>query len=360
MTHPARTAEWITSADRFAELAEPWDQLADLEGTPFSTHAWFSAWDDAFSGDRLSTPTVWQGETLLAAMPMSATRRGLAAMANAAHSPFIRPLARDPGALEPLEDLLFSGPARSVSFSCLPEVDAEHLADAARKHGRLVHVEAELTSPIVETDGDFDSWRALSEPRWHSPLERYRRKMNRDHEASFELLRSPRALDAQFERGLELERAGWKGRAGTAVLSKPDTTRFYRAVAGAFATRGELNLSSISLDGRMVAFDLSLLHRNRLYLLKTAHDESMRRLAPGMVLRLAVIERCFESGIEAHELLGGSEDYKLKFSTAARRHVGMRCYRRLPGPMARYGYEQAVRPRLRTAYRALRSRSTRG
>ena len=107
----------------------------------------------------------------------------------------------------------------------------------------------------------------------------------------------------------------------------------------------------------MVAFDLSLLHEGRLYLLKTAYDEGFGRLAPGLVLRLSVIERCFELGLEAHELLGGADEYKLKFSTTDRRHVGLRAYRRLPAPVVRYGYRRSLRPGLRRAYRAVRPRT---
>jgi len=295
-------------------------------------------------------------------MPMVASRSGLAAMTNA-HTPVFRPLARDRDSLSLLAGELFDAGTRSVVVSSLPmEDDARQaLVDAARARGRLIDVGDGLISPVVETSGDFASWREMSKPRWHSPLERYRRKMSRDHEARFQLLQAPRELDETFESGLVLERSGWKGRAGTAILSRPETTDFYSSVASAFARRGELSVSSIHLDGQMVTFDLCLLDRGRLYLLKTAYDESMRRLAPGLVLRLSVIERCFEIGLSAHELLGGADAYKLTFSTSERRHVEMRCYRRLPIPAAQYAYLHTLKPGLRTVYRSLRRKhSNRG
>ena len=104
----------------------------------------------------------------------------------------------------------------------------------------------------------------------------------------------------------------------------------------------------------MVAFDLCLLRARRLYLLKTGYDESVRRLAPGLVLRLAVVERCFELGLEAHELLGDVSEWKSKFATSERRHVDVHRYRRSPAGAARLAYAWRLRPALGRAYRRLR------
>jgi hypothetical protein len=74
-----------------------------------------------------------------------------------------------------------------------------------------------------------------------------------------------------------------------------------------------------------------------------------KALAPGLVLELATIERCFEQGIEAHELLGADEPYKLRFSTSRRRHRVFRAFPRRPVPALRYAWR-------RYAPRSLRER----
>jgi CelD/BcsL family acetyltransferase involved in cellulose biosynthesis len=131
----------------------------------------------------------------------------------------------------------------------------------------------------------------------------------------------PADLERELERGFAVEGSGWKGREGTAIVSHPETERFYRAIAAAFAARGELVCSSLELDGRMIAWDLSLLHARRVFLLKTGYDEEFRRFAPGLVLRLSVVEDCFARGLDAHELLGHVDDWKPKFATTERHHV---------------------------------------
>jgi CelD/BcsL family acetyltransferase involved in cellulose biosynthesis len=178
--------------------------------------------------------------------------------------------------------------------------------------------------------------------------------MGRDYEAELAIVRSPADLERELEKGFRVEASGWKGRAGTAINSSPDTESFYRTVAREFAQREELRLSWITLDGQMAAFDLCILHDGRLYLLKTGFDEDFRRLAPGLVMRLSIIEHCFEQGLRSHELLGGESEWKAKFATSTRPHVNLRAYRRNPAGLARYAYRAALRPRLRNVYRRVK------
>ena len=180
--------------------------------------------------------------------------------------------------------------------------------------------------------GTYEDWRAGSRPRWGAPLERFRRKMAaRPRGRALDRRAAPDDLDAELARGFAVEASGWKGESGTAILSDERTMIFYREVAKRFAERGELRLSRIVLDGHWAAFDLCLLYRDRLYLLKTGYDERFRRLAPGLVMRLSIVERCFELGIDAHELLGDEAEWKRKFATGERAHVGFHAYERGSG-----------------------------
>jgi CelD/BcsL family acetyltransferase involved in cellulose biosynthesis len=194
----------------------------------------------------------------------------------------------------------------------------------------------DVVSPIVDLDGTYEDWREATRKRWQAPLERLGRKMARDHDAVFTLVEPPRDLAAALSAGFELEASGWKGEAGTAILSTPETATFYRSLAEAFDARGELRTSTITLDGRLVAFELALVCDGRLYKLKNAYDESLRRLAPGLVLHLRVIERCFALGLDACEILGDRADWKAKFANAERPHYVWTGYARGGIPTGRY------------------------
>src|SRR5207248_2279125 len=105
--------------------------------------------------------------------------------------------------------------------------------------------------------------------------------------AEFLVVDRPQDLDGVLRRGFEVESSGWKGSAGTGILSTPENEQFWHSLADTFDRSNETRLSAITLDGRMAAFDLTLLVNQRLYLLKTGYDESFARLRPGLVLRLA-------------------------------------------------------------------------
>lgn len=349
--------EWIGDEDAFAALGEEWDALLPPDSTPFDLHCWHLAWWRAFGGPlELSICALRRDRELAAVFPLARSRGRLVALANS-HSSVFRPLARDPEAIDELCAAVLG--AGAVDLLALPAEDASvaALRSQAAPAGALASSAPSYASPIVATDGEFDAWRESSKPRWGAPLERFRRKMGRDHEAEIALIQAPRELEAELEDGFRVEASGWKGRAGTAIVSNPETAALYRAVGREFAARDALRLSRIVLDGRTVAFDFCILHRNRLYLLKTGFDEEFRRLAPGLVMRLSVIERCFASGLDAHELLGSESEWKGKFATTKRPHISFNAYPRRPLGVARYAYRAKLRPRLKRAYRRLRPAS---
>src|SRR5437764_1413513 len=95
-------------------------------------------------------------------------------------------------------------------------------------------------------------WDAFAEPpaelRVGAPLERWRRKMDREHELVARIVEPPQDLASELVRGFAVEASGWKGRAGTAIVSSPETERFYRAVAERFVASDRLRLSWLDLD----------------------------------------------------------------------------------------------------------------
>lgn len=340
----ARQVRWITDPAELPGLAGPWDTLAARDPTPFSLHAWYSAWWDGYgAGRELRLGTVWEGAELAALLPLCERDGRLEALANE-ESCVVRPLAGDAEALRVLAEAALRERYDLLEVRRLPEGDEgiAALAAAARTAGRLSLVEPDITSPIVETSGTLEEYRAATRSKWHKNLRRLYRKLQRDHDAQLQLVQAPAALDTDLTEGFEVESSGWKRAAGSAVLSRPENETYYRSLARRFHDRGELRMSSISVDGRMIAWDFGILHANRLYSPKSGYLEEFRQLAPGLVLELATIERCFELGIAAHELLGADDEYKLRFSNGERRHRYFRAYPRRPVPATRYAWRRFV------------------
>jgi CelD/BcsL family acetyltransferase involved in cellulose biosynthesis len=361
--HPSTVdrIEWVTERGRFAELATQWDWLAARQPTPFGRHAWFWSWWEAFGAEgQLNVCAVWRGRRLVAALPLWRRGGALRVMANV-HTPVFQVPACDHRAREAAFGAALRAAPGALEVEALAATDTAlpALARDSRGARQVALVESLHTSPIIDLQGDFEAYRRLHPSRCRK-LAKLGRRMHRDHEAEVRLLEAPSDLEGELERAFALEAAGWKGTAGTAIVSAAETARFYRSVAGAYQRLGELFLSTITLDGELAAFDLCLFHANRLWTLKGSYNEAYRHLSPGMVLLLWEIERSFELGLEAVELLGGSEDYKLAFATSEREHRRFRAYRRRPAPLARFAYRRWARPLLRTGYRQLSGRSREG
>lgn len=348
----AERVEWIEDGGRFDAISPAWDDLSNHDPSPFAGPRWYGPWWRAFgNGRRLALCALWRDDRLVGVLPLLAARGRLEAMANE-HTPRLRPAARDPEALTALIRAAVDASAGVLELHPLAEEEAMLALREAEAPRRLVLVERGHTSPIVEVTGDFADYRTARQGAWRD-VERRRRKLQRECDVRFDLAVAPDDVDRDMDAALVVEGSGWKGREGTAIGSSRVTARFYREVARAFHESGELRFSRLHIDGRLAAVDLALTRGDRYFLLKTGYDESFRRVGPGLVLRLAVVERCFEMGLH-HEFLGEEANYKRLFATGARDHLVLRLYRRRPLAATRWVYRRSARPLLKRAFRAFR------
>ena len=128
------------------------------------------------------------------------------------------------------------------------------LLAAARNWGGRVIVEPFAVSPLADCRGGLDAYLA----RAGSSVRKYMRACRRhilNGPIAFEIIRGGPGLGALVEEMLALEAAGWKGREGTAILSKPEDARFYRALAPAAAEAGALRIALLREEGRLIAYE---------------------------------------------------------------------------------------------------------
>ena len=299
------------------------DRIAGVERAhPFGDEIWIQAWWDAFGAGRLQVGVLERDHALAAVLPMASRRGRLSALANY-HSPVFEPAAVDDAGAEEVLRAAFARPERSVFLHALPEASLPLVRRTAG--GRRLLVEEAHTSPIVGTTGTFEDYAK----NLGSTLKRRRRKLEREHEVSLRLDDGGEDLEGALAGGFAIEASGWKARAGKAIVSRPHTRAFYAAIARGYRARGELVLGTLSVDGRATAWHLTLRRGPRLYMLKTGYLEEAAKLAPGLLVHLMTIEHCFaDASIDAYELLGTAERWKLEFATSERRHVRVRAFAR--------------------------------
>jgi CelD/BcsL family acetyltransferase involved in cellulose biosynthesis len=153
-------------------------------------------------------------------------------------------------------------------------------------------------------------------------------------------------LERDFETFLRLEASGWKGRAGTAIISRRGTDRLYRNAARGFADAGWLRLQLLEVDGTAIAGDLSCSFAEAFHMIKTAFDERHAAASPGLLMRAESLRSAVEEGARRYEFLGAPDPYKMRWGAQLRERAALGAYR--GAWRALPVYRRNVRPVLKT------------
>jgi CelD/BcsL family acetyltransferase involved in cellulose biosynthesis len=348
-----------------ALLAPEWDALAQRLGAgPFLFPDWIAAHWSAFGAGQLTLIVVRRNGALAAVLPLARRGRHTARSVTNAHSPQFGVLSEDPLlTIHALRAVVALGVSRLALFY----VDSEDplalaVRDHARAQGQLLAERVMLRSPYIELHDTSAEYRARLKRSFKADLRRCTRRLAESGEVKLDLEDGSSELDALLAEGWKLERAGWKGRAGTGVADHPVTERFYREVAHRAAARDWLRLSFLRLDGRAIAFNFGLQHNGVLYLLKGGFDPAYRRFSPGQVLQERVIEHAYETGLSRIELLGNDEPYKLRWTDKVHERLSLQCFapsaaRRAQWAVYAHGRPLALRMGVDRVARPLRDRA---
>jgi hypothetical protein len=268
------------------------------------------------------------------------------------------PVRRSSQDLEPILRAVAEGPWSRITLPAVPADDpaTERLRETLRDRGWLLHEVFRESCPIIDTRGTFDAYSQGLSANARRQIGKARRRLEREGKIELKVVEPIDELEEVLAESFALEAAGWKGRSKTAILSSERLTGFWRSLFERYQQLGGLRLSELRVDGALVAFCLGIVHNARLYTLKTSYDERYAYFAPGNLLRLEMIERCFEQDIDGQELLGPMLRWKQRFATESRDTNVLRAYRRRPGSAVRYGGRRLVLPSLRALY--MRARQT--
>jgi CelD/BcsL family acetyltransferase involved in cellulose biosynthesis len=129
-----------------------------------------------------------------------------------------------------------------------------------------------------------------------------------------------RALDAALDEGFALEAAGWKGARGTAIACDRALTSRYRALAHAFATRGQLACYFLTVGGRRVAFHFALIDNDTYYLFKPGFAPALASFGPGHLLVDLVARDLIARGVRELDFLGDDMPWKREWTLNVQTH----------------------------------------
>jgi CelD/BcsL family acetyltransferase involved in cellulose biosynthesis len=173
---------------------------------------------------------------------------------------------------------------------------ARLLRERAGRLGLQVDLIPALDRPVLirrEETADAYFTRSVA-PKRLRELRRTHRRLSEQGILEHRRVTDPAELRMAVEDFLHIELGGWKGKAGTALLSRPQTAAFARAAFAGSSDDGAIASADVlSLDGRAIAVSLNLQVGRSCCAIKCAYDETYRRFSPGLVLELLVIEHLF-------------------------------------------------------------------
>lgn len=287
-------------------IAGAWDRLADEVGAPpFARPGWITAWWRSFGRGRLRVLTVETTERLTGVVPIVRLGAVIRSPTNS-ESPSFGLLAADKASAVRLAATLLSYGARRLDLSPLSSDDLGFRSVEEEARGRRFRIITRpvLLSPYVSTQGDWETYQAGVGSKLRSEMRRRRRRLDELGHIRLEVTAGGERLRPLLAEGFRVESSGWKGAHGTAIDSDPRTLRFYRDVARWADERGWLRLAFLRLDGRPIAFDLSLETDRTHFLLKTGYDHAFHKFGPGVILRSMMLERAFSGSTDTYEFLG--------------------------------------------------------
>jgi CelD/BcsL family acetyltransferase involved in cellulose biosynthesis len=336
-------------------VADEWDELATrTQADPFRRPGWVDAWHRAFGRGELDVLTVRDGDRLVGVLPVDRGAAGLRSPTNW-HTPVFGATSESTEAIAEITQALFSNRPHWISVSFLDQDDP--MSRALRRHARSSGYRTlERTvqrSPYMDLEGDWEErWHGLGSKR-RNTLKRRRRRLEERGEVTLGITEGGEELEGLLEEALQVEALGWKGERRSAIISRRETHQFYRSVAAWAAGRGIYRLALLRVNGRLVAFDYALEEDDH-YLLKTGFDPDYSDCAPGLVLRMMMIERAYSLDLRRYEFLGGEDPYKLDWTDTAHDRALVQAFRPSPAGLALWAAFRYGRPLAKRALGTLR------
>ncbi|HEU4603541.1 MAG TPA: GNAT family N-acetyltransferase [Steroidobacteraceae bacterium] len=329
--------EEVTDLLQFRQRKTHWDDLFEhsVEGFPMLSHAWLSAWWEAFGNElECRVLLVWEGEILVAAAPLALTRTRLFGQSVRVLSLFsndwvdrnqILVRSVDPVPVRALLEHV----CRKIEFDVIdfhPLEDCSSLTDlvmsCARQLDLKIGVDAHLQSPFLRCPANWDGLLEGLSPSFRQTVRRKIRKVEGMKNVSMRIVEDVSCFSA-IET---ISKESWQHENGTSMVSDPRIARFYLSIIEDAAQRGTLRCAVMEIDGEPAAFEFNLQHGLTLHNFKLGFRKKYSELSTGIVLKSFVFRRAL-SHSPAHfveyDFMGTAEPYKLNWTKSVRTHS---CY----------------------------------
>jgi len=318
-------AELVTDDGALPGLAEAWSDLLSRtpEATGFQSLAWVLACRRSLGSDaRLSTLVVRDGAEPVAILPAE-LRRGRLSLVGEGPSNYLGPVydpRRVDAIIPPLSECLPTQRAiRLIDFSGLldtsPFLTALCTADLpAWSRGVVVRT---AVCPCVELRGGWKEVYARRSATFRGNVARKTKALARMGQLEFVESTDPDTVRAALPAMFALFRGRWAGRHESGGFAGHHRA-FHEHAAPALAAAGHARLSTLILDGVLVAFHYGIQAGGVTSSYVLGHDNALNVFSPGQLLLVRTLEAAARRGDPEYDFSLGEEAYKETWASGTR------------------------------------------
>jgi len=312
--------ETVSSESEFAALDGSWDELvrAMPRPSPFLLHSWLLEWWRHYGGDsEFAVHVAYRGGRLVGALPLSFRDRGglrVCEFVGGTWSLLADVMVAEGEHPSVGEALTKRAASSRYDFASLFGLPGSSRLVAALPQGSLRLVER-LEAPILDLTAGWAQVAATKlSPRARTTRGRRRRQLEELGTIDASLARSREELAEALDDAFRVYALRWQGRHDPSGFVSPEGVAFHRAALLRLAEQDVPRLLTLRLDGRAIAFALSLQLGERAYGLTRAFDPAYGRFSPGSEAKLLSLEAAAAEGIGMAEFLGAAGPHNERFT----------------------------------------------
>jgi len=306
----------------FDALAGSWQQLDAQTGVrPFQEYGWCAAWVKtlgAAGGWRLLVGTLWQGDRLVAVLPLCVRRvKGIRVLEwiGARVTDYCDAVVDSSSDPDELLPLLWDAIARRGGFDVARlnhvRTDAKVFATLSRLNPWIETFEDAGGVPITWPSGA--DW---LKQQGSGMRDRVKYNARRMAKAAFQsrLWSAPEPLRPLIDTLVAQKRPWLAARGLTSFINEPGGVEFLQAVVEATGARGELHLTTVhSPEGQVAACDLTFVREGTAYSYLASFDQQYAKYSFGRILTDNLLMWACDTGFRRLDLLLGAYDYKTEY-----------------------------------------------
>jgi CelD/BcsL family acetyltransferase involved in cellulose biosynthesis len=311
----------VRSEAEFDALASEWDRLvlALDRPTPFLLHGWCAEWLSRNPGSaRLAVEIAVSDGRLLAALPFVSERWGAAftvgRFIGGAGSVFGDALVAPDAPSWIVAALVDRASAGAIDFASLRNLpEGSNLATVAGSE--RLWLQRHQRTARWHLEGDWEqAYRARTSSRVRNLHHRRQRQLAGLGRMEMRVARSPNELEDALEDAFRLHALRWRGRPDRSGFGTEAGKTFHRSLIRRLAPSGVPRITTLSIDGRPIAFLYALLVRDAMFVFRLAFDPAFGKFSPGLITNLAAIEDAARDATAVVDFLPGEERYKLELA----------------------------------------------